>query len=139
LRLSATIGNRATAGEFVVDEEHLAGANYEGMPDEYDAVTVYRVVEGKIARVMFLLRPEVACSVGKRLVPPGTAGTRVRRSPAPNHEARTGLDPVGRTEPKGGATAQIVGLMMHPCSTVAYRMGKWGSGIVDDDRTVQTA
>jgi hypothetical protein len=53
--LRVTIANRATAGEFVAYEEHLAGAHYEGMPDEYAAVTVYRVVEGKIARMMFLL------------------------------------------------------------------------------------
>jgi hypothetical protein len=49
-----TIANRATAGEFVVDEEHLTGFHFEGMPTEMTALCVYRVVEGKIARLMLL-------------------------------------------------------------------------------------
>ncbi|MGO9965099.1 MAG: nuclear transport factor 2 family protein [Acidimicrobiales bacterium] len=53
--LRVTIANRATAGEFVVDEEHLTGAHFEGMPTEMTALCIYRVVKGKIARLMVLL------------------------------------------------------------------------------------
>ncbi len=53
--LRVTIANRVAAGEFVVDEEHLTGFHFEGMPTEMTALSVYRVVEGKIARLMFLL------------------------------------------------------------------------------------
>jgi putative hydrolase of HD superfamily len=53
--LRVTIANRATVGEFVANEEHITGVHLEGMPDEYDAVSVYRVMEGKIARLMLLL------------------------------------------------------------------------------------
>ncbi len=53
--LRVTIANRVAAGEFVVDEEHLTGFHFEGMPTEMTALSVYRVVEGKIARLLFLL------------------------------------------------------------------------------------
>ena len=53
--LRVVIANRVAAGEFVVDEEHLTGGHAEGMPAEMTALCVYRVVEGKIARMMFLL------------------------------------------------------------------------------------
>jgi hypothetical protein len=43
------------AGEFVVDEEHQTGVHFEGMPAEGTGLCVYRVVEGKIARMMVLL------------------------------------------------------------------------------------
>jgi len=52
--LRVTIANRMAAGEFVVDEEHLTGVHYEGMPTEMTALSVYRVTDGKIARLMLL-------------------------------------------------------------------------------------
>ena len=53
--LRVTIANRMAAGEFVVDEEHQTGVHFEGMPAEGTGLCVYRVVEGKIARMMVLL------------------------------------------------------------------------------------
>jgi putative hydrolase of HD superfamily len=52
--LQVTIANRIVSGEFVIDEEHLSGFNYGGMPREMTAVAIYRVVDGKIARMMIL-------------------------------------------------------------------------------------
>jgi putative hydrolase of HD superfamily len=52
--LAVTIGGRVTAGMFVVDEEHLSGFIFGDQPVERIAVAVYRVVEGKIARLMIL-------------------------------------------------------------------------------------
>ncbi len=52
--LHLTIANRMTAGEFVVDEEHVSGMNFGDMPAEMTALSVYRVTDGKIARLMLL-------------------------------------------------------------------------------------
>jgi len=52
--LHLTIANRMTAGEFVVDEEHVSGVHFGDMPAEMTALSVYRVTDGKIARVMLL-------------------------------------------------------------------------------------
>jgi hypothetical protein len=52
--LHLTIANRMTAGEFVVDEEHVSGLNPADMPAEMTALSVYRVTDGKIARLMLL-------------------------------------------------------------------------------------
>jgi hypothetical protein len=53
--LAVSIGNRMTAGDFVVDEEHLSGFHFGEMPTEMTALTVYRVTDGKISRLMLLL------------------------------------------------------------------------------------
>jgi hypothetical protein len=53
--LGVVIASRITTGEFVVDEEHLSGFHFDGMPTEMVATTVYRVTGGKIARLMFLM------------------------------------------------------------------------------------
>jgi hypothetical protein len=53
--LKVTIANRMANGEFVVDEEHLSGFHFGGMPEEMTGIAVYRVVDGKIARMMLLL------------------------------------------------------------------------------------
>ena len=52
--LQLTIAKRMTAGEFVVDEEHVSGMHFGDMPTQMTAVSVYRVTDGKIARVMLL-------------------------------------------------------------------------------------
>jgi hypothetical protein len=36
-----------TAGEFVVDEEHVPGMNVGDMPTEMTALSVYQVTDGK--------------------------------------------------------------------------------------------
>jgi uncharacterized protein (TIGR02246 family) len=53
--LTVTIANRMTAGDFVVDEEHLSGFHFAGMPTEMTALSVYRVTDGKISRLMLLM------------------------------------------------------------------------------------
>jgi hypothetical protein len=53
--LTVTIANRMTAGDFVVDEEHLSGFQFGEMPTEMTALAVYRVTDGKISRLMLLL------------------------------------------------------------------------------------
>jgi uncharacterized protein (TIGR02246 family) len=52
--LHVTIAGRVTAGEFVVDEEHLSGFHFGDMPSDMSAVAIYRVTDGKIARLMLL-------------------------------------------------------------------------------------
>ncbi|HEX3957416.1 MAG TPA: nuclear transport factor 2 family protein [Trebonia sp.] len=52
--LHLTIANRISAGEFVVDEEHVSGMRFGDMPAEMTALSVYRVTDGKIARLMLL-------------------------------------------------------------------------------------
>jgi hypothetical protein len=52
--LYLTIGNRMTAGDFVVDEEHVSGMHFGDMPTEITALSVYRITDGKIARLMLL-------------------------------------------------------------------------------------
>jgi hypothetical protein len=53
--LSVTIANRMTAGDFVVDEEHLSGFHFGDMPTEMTALAVYRVTDGKISKLMLLM------------------------------------------------------------------------------------
>ncbi|HXB46161.1 MAG TPA: nuclear transport factor 2 family protein [Streptosporangiaceae bacterium] len=53
--LKVTIANRMTAGDFVVDEEHLSGFHFGEMPTEMTALAVYRVADGKISKLMLLL------------------------------------------------------------------------------------
>jgi hypothetical protein len=52
--LHLTIADRMTAGDFVVDEEQVSGMHFGDMPTEMTALSVYRVTDGKIARVMLL-------------------------------------------------------------------------------------
>jgi hypothetical protein len=52
--LHVAIAGRVTAGEFVVDEEHLSGFHFGDMPTDMVSVAVYRVVNGKIAKLMLL-------------------------------------------------------------------------------------
>ena len=52
--LRVTIANRMSAGEFVIDEEHLSGFHFDGMPTEMTALGVYRVTNGKISTLMIL-------------------------------------------------------------------------------------
>ncbi len=43
-----------TAGDFVVDEEHVSGMRSGDMPTEMTALSIYRVTNGKITRLMLL-------------------------------------------------------------------------------------
>ena len=52
--LHVAIAGRVTAGEFVVDEEHLSGFHFGDMPTDMAAVAVYRVIDGKITKLMLL-------------------------------------------------------------------------------------
>jgi putative hydrolase of HD superfamily len=52
--LDVTVAGRMTDGEFVVDEEHLSGFHFADMPTDLVSVAVYRVKDGKIARLMLL-------------------------------------------------------------------------------------
>jgi hypothetical protein len=52
--LQVTIASRISAGEFVVDEEHLSGFHFGDMPTDLVAVAIYRVTDGKITRLMLL-------------------------------------------------------------------------------------
>ena len=52
--LHLTVASRVTAGDFVVDEEHVSGMHFGDMPTEMTALSVCRVANGKITRVMLL-------------------------------------------------------------------------------------
>jgi hypothetical protein len=52
--LSLTIASRMTAGQFVVDEEHVSGLHFGDMPTEITALSVYQVTAGKISKLMLL-------------------------------------------------------------------------------------
>ena len=43
-----------TAGDFVVDEEHVSGLHFGDMPTEMTAISVYQVTAGKISKLMLL-------------------------------------------------------------------------------------
>jgi hypothetical protein len=49
-----TVASRITAGDFVVDEEHVSGMHFGDMPTEMTALSIYRVTNGKIIRLMLL-------------------------------------------------------------------------------------
>ena len=53
-QLHGEILNRIAVGEYVIDEERVTGIEMEGSPSEVHAAVVYRVLEGKIARVRLL-------------------------------------------------------------------------------------
>jgi len=52
--LRVTIASRMTAGDFVVDEERLSGIHFGDMATEMTALSVYRVADGKISKLMLL-------------------------------------------------------------------------------------
>jgi len=52
--LRVEIANRITVGDFVIDEEHLAGLGDPTAPDSLTAVAIYQVTDGKITQVMLL-------------------------------------------------------------------------------------
>jgi hypothetical protein len=52
--LHLTVASRMTAGDFVVDEEHVSGMHFGDMPTEMTALSVYRVTNEKITKVMLL-------------------------------------------------------------------------------------
>jgi hypothetical protein len=43
-----------SAGEFVVDEEHVSGFHFGDMPTEMTTLSAYRVTGGKISKLMLL-------------------------------------------------------------------------------------
>ena len=53
--LRAEVRTRIRVGEFVIDEEHVTGANLPGFPSELHAAVVYRVCDGRIVHVRVLL------------------------------------------------------------------------------------
>jgi hypothetical protein len=53
--LGVEIPRRIDFGEFVIDEELIVGVNMEGFPSELHAAVVYRVKDGKIRGVTFVM------------------------------------------------------------------------------------
>jgi hypothetical protein len=53
--LSVDSPHRIVSGDYVIDEEHISGFNLAGFPPEMHAVVVYRVRDGLIRDVVFLL------------------------------------------------------------------------------------
>ncbi len=49
--LHAEIKKRILSGQYVIDEEYITGFNLKGYPSELSAAVVYRISDGKIARV----------------------------------------------------------------------------------------
>ena len=47
--------HRIVSGDYVIDEEHISGFNLAGFPPAMQAVVVYRVRDGLIRDVVFLL------------------------------------------------------------------------------------
>jgi hypothetical protein len=52
--LNLVIAGRVTAGDFVVDEEHISGMHFGDMPAEMTILSVYRVTGGRISKLMLL-------------------------------------------------------------------------------------
>jgi hypothetical protein len=52
--LTIEIAHRIAVGDFVIDEEHLAGLGDPPGSDALTAVAIYRVTDGKISQVMLL-------------------------------------------------------------------------------------
>lgn len=53
--LHVRIANRIRAGDYVIDEEEIAGFVMPGYPTDFRAAVVYRVMGGKIAHVRLLM------------------------------------------------------------------------------------
>ena len=53
--LHAQVVTRIAVGEFVIDEERVAGLVFQGMPPQLHAAVVYRVTEGKISQAQLLM------------------------------------------------------------------------------------
>jgi hypothetical protein len=52
--LHAEVVARMRVGDYVVDEEHVSGADLPGRPAEFKLVAIYRVRDGRIAHVRML-------------------------------------------------------------------------------------
>lgn len=52
---SVEIPRRIAFGDYVIDEELIEGVNMENYPSEIHAAVVYRVTEGKISSVTFVM------------------------------------------------------------------------------------
>jgi len=52
--LHLTVASRMTAGDFVIDEEHVSGMHFADLPTEMAALSIYRVTNEKITRMMLL-------------------------------------------------------------------------------------
>jgi hypothetical protein len=53
--LHCELRSRIDVGRFVVDEEYVTGAHLEGLPTEIHAAVVYRIEDGFIQHVRFLI------------------------------------------------------------------------------------
>ena len=53
--LSVENPSRIVSGDYVIDQEHIGGFNLAGFPPAMQAVVVYRVRDGLIRDVVFLL------------------------------------------------------------------------------------
>jgi hypothetical protein len=49
--LCLTIASRMTAGEFVVDQEHVSGFHFDDRPIEMTVLSVYGVTDGKTSQL----------------------------------------------------------------------------------------
>lgn len=58
--LTVEIRSRIETGPFVVDLEHVEGLNHPPYPRTLDAGCIYRVSDGKIAAMMFLISSATA-------------------------------------------------------------------------------
>jgi len=52
--LRADVVTRMRVADYVVDEEHVIGANLPGRPAEFKVVVIYRIRDGQIAHVRML-------------------------------------------------------------------------------------
>lgn len=53
--LAVEIPHRIEVGSFVIDEEHVTGLVSEGLPSSLEAACVYRVHDGKIHSMTFVM------------------------------------------------------------------------------------
>jgi hypothetical protein len=53
--LEVRIPSRIEVGSFVIDEEHITGLVSEGLPPSLEAACVYRVHDGKIRAMTFVM------------------------------------------------------------------------------------
>jgi uncharacterized protein (TIGR02246 family) len=53
--LSAEVPRRIVSGDYLIDEEEISGFNLAGFPAAFNAAVVYRIRDGLIQDVVFLL------------------------------------------------------------------------------------
>lgn len=53
--LHTDVVNRIVVGNYVIDEERTSGFTFTGFPTEFHAAVVYRLADGRIARVRLLM------------------------------------------------------------------------------------